>query len=258
MDASDQETMMPPMKEFLLTFFMPEKCYDQFFFYFNVMHVPCLKIVLSKTMGIFILMGIVIAPLSQIWKILCCGSSDGLCLTSVFLDLLAISTHAAFCYTQNFPIGAWGESLLAVIQIALLALLIQHHRGKTIKGIFLLVLFYGFMFLLASPFTPVSVVWTLYEWNVLFVIAGRFFQIVSNFRCGHTGQLSTLSVFLVFLGSLGRVFSSLQDAGFSFSAQMQALACCCSGLILAQILMYWNKRTTNGEKEAQLKKDKAE
>lgn len=258
MDTSDEGTMMPPLKEFLLTFFMPEKCYDQFFFYFNFMHVPCLKIVLSKTMGIFILMGIVIAPLPQIWRILWCGSSDGLCLTSVFLDLLAISTHAAFCYTQNFPIGAWGESLFAVIQIALLALFVQHHRGKTIKGIFLLALFCGFMFLLASPLTPVSVVWTLYEWNVLLVIAGRFFQVVSNFRCGHTGQLSTLSVLLVFLGSLGRVFSSLQDTGFSFSAQMQALACGCSGLILAQILIYWNKCTTDSEKKAQVKKNKAE
>lgn len=249
---------MPPLKEFLLTFFMPEKCYDQFFFYFNFMHVPCLKIVLSKTMGIFILMGIVIAPLPQICKILWCGSSYGLCLTSVFLDLMAISIHAAFCYTQNFPIGAWGESLFAVIQIALLALLIHHHEGKTIKGIFLLALFCGVMFLLASPLTPVAVVWTLYEWNVLFVVASRFFQVVSNFRCGHTGQLSILSVFLVFLGSLGRVFSSLQDTGFSFSAQMQTLACCCSWLILAQILMYWNKCTTNSKKKAQMKKGKAE
>uniref|UniRef100_A0A672KB65 Uncharacterized protein n=1 Tax=Sinocyclocheilus grahami TaxID=75366 RepID=A0A672KB65_SINGR len=29
---------MSRLKEFLLTFFMPEKCYDQFFLYFNFMH----------------------------------------------------------------------------------------------------------------------------------------------------------------------------------------------------------------------------
>ncbi|XP_067295177.1 mannose-P-dolichol utilization defect 1a [Pseudorasbora parva] len=257
MDTSDQETMTP-LKEFLLTYFMPEKCYDYFFIYFNFMHVPCLKIILSKTVGIWVLMGIVIAPLPQIWKVFWSGSSNGLCLTSIFLELLAISTHAAFCYTQSFPIGAWGESLFALIQIAVLALLIQHYRGKTIKGVYFLALYCGFMFLLASPLTPVSVVWTLHEWNVLLVIAGRFFQAGSNFKYGHTGQLSALSVFLVFLGSLGRIFSSLQDTGLSLSSQMHALACCGSGVMLAQILMYWNKLMTKHEKEGQVQKDKAE
>ncbi|KAI2664789.1 Mannose-P-dolichol utilization defect 1 protein [Labeo rohita] len=220
MDTSGEGTMTP-LKDFLLTFFMPEKCYDQFFLYFSFLHVPCLKIVLSKTMGILILVGIVIAPLPQIWKVFWSGSSVGLCLTSVFLELLAISTHAAFCYTQNFPIGAWGESLFALIQIAVLALLVQHYRGKTIKGIYLLALYCGFMFLVASPLTPVSAVWTLHEWNVLLVIAGRV-------------------------------------TGLSLSTQMHAVACCCSGVILAQVLMYWNKCMTNSEKEGQVEKDKAD
>lgn len=30
--------------------------------------------------------------------------------------------------------SAWGESLFALIQIAVLALLVQHYQGKTIKG----------------------------------------------------------------------------------------------------------------------------
>lgn len=258
MDTSDDEGRMSRLKDFLLTFFMPEKCYDQFFLYFNFMHVPCLKIVLSKTMGILILVGIVIAPLPQIWKVLWSGSSNGLCSISIFLELLAISTHAAFCYTQKFPIGAWGESLFALIQIAVLALLVQHYQGKTIKGVCFLALYCGFMFLLASPLTPVLVVWTLHEWNVLLVIAGRFFQARSNFRLGHTGQLSALSVFLVFLGSLGRIFSSLQGTGLSLSTQLHAVAFCCSVVILAQVLMYWSKSMINVEKEKQVEKDKAE
>ncbi len=44
-------------------------------------------------------------------------------------------------------------------------------------GVCFLVLYCGFMFLLASPLTPVSVIWTLYEWNVLLVIAGRVRQV---------------------------------------------------------------------------------
>uniref|UniRef100_A0A672PEA2 Solute carrier family 66 member 3 n=1 Tax=Sinocyclocheilus grahami TaxID=75366 RepID=A0A672PEA2_SINGR len=204
MDTSD-EGRMSRLKEFLLTFFMPEKCYDQFFLYFNFMHV-CVCVCVCVCVNLLV----PTAPLPQIWKVLWSGSSNGLCMTSNFLELLAISTHAAFCYAQKFPIGAWGESLFALIQIAVLVLLVLHYQGKTIKGVCFLALYCGFMFLLASPLTPVSVVWTLHEWNVLLVIAGRFFQARSNFRWGHTGQLSALSVFLVYLGSLGRIFSSLQ------------------------------------------------
>ncbi|XP_051524701.1 mannose-P-dolichol utilization defect 1 protein-like isoform X1 [Myxocyprinus asiaticus] len=249
---------MSSFKEFLLTFFMPDKCYEQFFLYYNFMHVPCLKIILSKTMGIFILMGTAFAPLLQIWKVLWSGSSIGLCLISVFLELLAISAYTAFCYKQHFPIGAWGEGLFTLIQIAVLAFLIQHYRGKTIKGIYFLALYCGFMFLLASPLTSVSVVWTMHEWNVLLVIAGRLIQACSNYRCGHTGQISALSVVLVFLGSLGRIFSSLQETGLSFSTQVHALASCCSGMILAQVLLYWNKCMTSKEQEGQVEKEKAE
>lgn len=44
-------------------------------------------------------------------------------------------------------------------------------------GVCFLALYCGIMFLLASPLTPVSVVWTLHEWNVLLVIAGRVRQV---------------------------------------------------------------------------------
>lgn len=253
MDTSEEGTLQ--LKEFLLTF-MPEKCYDQIFLHFNFIHVPCLKIVMSKTVGILVLMATVFAPLAQIGKVVWSGRSEGLCPGSVFLELLAISAHGVFCYKQNFPIGAWGESLFALIQIAFLAFLIQHYRGKSMKGVYLLALYCVFMFFLASPLIPVSVVWMLREWNVLFVIAGRFIQAGSNYKSGHTGQLSALSVLLVFLGSLGRIFSSLQETGLSLPAQLHAVACCCSGVILTQVLLYWNK--CNIEKVSQVDKEKAE
>ncbi|KAA0716936.1 Mannose-P-dolichol utilization defect 1 protein [Triplophysa tibetana] len=253
MDTSEERR--PQLKEFLLTF-MPEKCYDQFFLHFNVIHVPCLKIVLSKTMGLLVLMATVFAPLAQIGKVVRSGRSDGLCLESVFLELLAISAHGAFCYTQNFPNEAWGESLFALIQIAFLTFLIQHYRGKTMKGVYLLALYFVFMYFLVSPLTPVSVVWKLREWNVLFVIAGRLIQACNNYRFGHTGQLSALSILLDFWGSLGRIFSSLQETGLSLPSHLHAVACCCSGVILIQVLLYWN--ICSIEKVRQVEKEKDE
>lgn len=38
----------------------------------------------------------------------------------------------------------------------------------------------------------------------------QLIQAVTNYRNGHTGQLSAISVFLLFAGSLARIFTSLQ------------------------------------------------
>ena len=40
----------------------------------------------------------------------------------------------------------------------------------------------------------------------LFLFTGKMIQAIANFRQGHTGQLSALTVFLLALGSLGEIF----------------------------------------------------
>lgn len=50
----------------------------------------------------------------------------------------------------------------------------------------------------------------------------------------------------------------LKDTGLSLSTELHAVACCCSVVILAQVLMYWSKSMINSEKERQVEKDKAE
>ena len=42
----------------------------------------------------------------------------------------------------------------------------------------------------------------------LFSFTGKMIQAFANFRQGHTGQLSALTVFLLALGSLGEIFFS--------------------------------------------------
>ena len=40
----------------------------------------------------------------------------------------------------------------------------------------------------------------------LFLFTGKMIQAIANFRQGHTGQLSALTVFLLALGSLGEIY----------------------------------------------------
>ncbi|KAK1787749.1 hypothetical protein P4O66_016244, partial [Electrophorus voltai] len=218
---------------------------------------PCLKILLSKIMGLCI-MGTLVAPLSQIWRLLWAGSSEGLSLLSALLDLLVVSVHVALCIHLKFPIGAWGESLFILIQYAVVTFLIQYYRGNSITAGVLLVAYGGFMYLLTSPLTSQAMVRAAREWNVLIIIASRLTQVACNHSSGYTGQLSGLYVFLMFLGSLGHMFSSIQETGHSLRTQAWLLAVSCSGLLLAQVLLFHNQQPVPGKIYQQKKQEKDE
>ncbi|XP_066515122.1 mannose-P-dolichol utilization defect 1a [Hoplias malabaricus] len=224
------------LKAFLLKYLIPEKCYERFFHHLDFSHVPCVKIAVSKVIGFWIV-GTLVAPVFQLWRVCRGGRSEGLSAAAVVLDLVAVSTRVAFCVQHNFPLGAWGDSVFVLVQLALLTLLIQHYKGHTAKGVVILGVYAVFMSVLTSPLTPRTVVTATYEWKVLVTIASRLIQVGCNQSSGCTGQLSGAYVFLVFMGSLGDLLSSIQDSGHSLHSQACVLSSCASAFLLLQILM---------------------
>ncbi|KAI1898853.1 hypothetical protein AGOR_G00076620 [Albula goreensis] len=233
-------SVMDPLKDFLLTYFMPEKCYDEFFLNFNFLDVPCLKIILSKGLGIGIILGSVMVKLPQVFKLMGAKSAEGLSFKSILLELFAISGTMAYCIAHNFPFSAWGEALFLMLQTVAIGFLIQHYGGSTIRGVGFLVLYFLTLCLLLSPLTPMSVITTMQASNMPAIIVGRLIQAATNYKNGHTGQLSAISVFLLFAGSLARIFTSVQETGDSLMALTYVISSCCNGLIAAQVLFYWN------------------
>ncbi|XP_060718563.1 mannose-P-dolichol utilization defect 1a isoform X2 [Tachysurus vachellii] len=192
------EEQISPMKDFLITYIMPLKCYEHLFLRLHLTHGPCVKIVLSKILSMWML-GELIAPLIQIWVVVRRGSAEGLSLVSVVLQLLAISSHTAACILHKFPIGL--------------------------------------MYLLTSALTPEVVVMAMQEWSILIITSSQLIQAGCNLNSGSTGQLSGASAFLVFLASLGHTFRSTQES-LSLLSQAHVLSTCCSLLLLMQILIY--------------------
>ncbi|XP_036404401.1 mannose-P-dolichol utilization defect 1b [Megalops cyprinoides] len=233
-------SVMDPLKGILLAYFMPEKCYDEFFLNFNFLDVPCLKIVLSKALGIGIILGSVMVKLPQVFKLIGAKSAEGLSFNSVLLELFAITGTMAYSIAHSFPFSAWGEALFLMLQTVAIGFLIQHYGGNTIRGLVFLVLYFSLVTLLMSPLTPLSVVTMMQASNMPAIIVGRLIQAGTNYRNGHTGQLSAISVFLLFAGSLARIFTSVQETGDSLMALTYVISSCCNGLIAAQVLYYWN------------------
>ncbi|KAL7876031.1 hypothetical protein AOLI_G00109940 [Acnodon oligacanthus] len=238
--ADAATSFMDPLKDFLVNYLMPEKCYDEFFLNFNFLHVDCLKIVISKCLGIGIILGSVLVKLPQILKLIGAKSAEGLSFNSVLLELFAITGTMAYSIANSFPFSAWGEALFLMLQTVAIGFLIQHYAGSTIKGLGFLVIYFGLLAVLICPLTPMSVVTTMQASNMPAIIFGRLIQAGTNYRNGHTGQLSAISVFLLFAGSLARIFTTVQETGDSLMALTYIISSCCNGLIAAQVLYYWN------------------
>ena len=74
-------------------------------------------------------------------------------------------------------------------------------------------------------------------------------QIIANIRAGSTGQLSAVTVFLLFVGSLARVFTSVQETGDNIVILTYVAASSCNGILAFQILYYWNAASAKEKKE---------
>ncbi|XP_040604888.1 mannose-P-dolichol utilization defect 1 protein isoform X3 [Mesocricetus auratus] len=90
-------------KRVLVPILLPEKCYDQLFVHWDLLHVPCLKILLSKGLGLGIVAGSLLVKLPQIFKILGAKSAEGLSLQSVMLELVALTGTVVYSIANNFP-----------------------------------------------------------------------------------------------------------------------------------------------------------
>ncbi|XP_075438274.1 mannose-P-dolichol utilization defect 1 protein-like [Ascaphus truei] len=82
---------------------LTERCYDEFFLRLNLLDVLCLKVLLSKVLGICIIAGSVMVKVPQIVKIVRSGSAEGLSFKSVMLELLAITGTMVYSVTRGFP-----------------------------------------------------------------------------------------------------------------------------------------------------------
>ncbi|XP_077401264.1 mannose-P-dolichol utilization defect 1 protein-like isoform X1 [Vanacampus margaritifer] len=232
-------SLMDPFEGLLLEYLLPQSCSDAFFLRFNFMYGPCLKILLSKCLGTIIILGSMLVKLPQIMKLLGAKNAEGVSFLSLLGELLAITGSLAYSVARSFPFSAWGEALFVMLQTVTVGFLIQHYGGRTRRGVLFVLLYIGVLSVLLSPLAPASVLTAMQASNMPAIIVSRVIQAATNFRNGHTGQLSALTVIILFAGSLARIFTSVQETGDILLVVTYVVSVACNGLIVAQVLYYW-------------------
>ncbi|XP_038209309.1 mannose-P-dolichol utilization defect 1 protein homolog [Zerene cesonia] len=238
----------------LLVSVLTKKCFDEYFTKYNFFDVPCFKSSLSTGLGIGIIAGSILVKVPQILKILGSKSAEGINIFGVYLELFAITANFTYSYVMNFPFSAWGEGTFLAIQTATIAALVLHYSGSPTQAAIFLSTYPAIVSVLVSGYTPLNVLWTMQAVNVPIIFIAKAIQVVTNYKNGSTGQLSAVTCFLLFAGSIARIFTSIQETGDMIIIVTYCVSTIANAALVFQLFWYWNVNTKSTKNKNKKKK----
>ncbi|XP_076285214.1 mannose-P-dolichol utilization defect 1 protein homolog [Lasioglossum baleicum] len=240
-------TMAQLLKK-VATIILSEKCMEEYFDEFNFMHAECFKATLSTCLGFAIICGSLLVKVPQVVKIVKGRSAQGINITSVLLDLFAITSMVSYSFVSGFPFSAWGDGVFLGLQTVAIAVLVLHFNLDTTRAATFLAAYVAVVTAAVSGMTPIKVLWACQTMNIPIVLISKLMQAYTNYSYGSTGQLSAVTGFMLFFGSLARIFTSIQETGDTSMILMYICSTLANSVIAFQILYYWNVDVSSKEK----------
>jgi mannose-P-dolichol utilization defect protein 1 len=221
--------------------FMGEHCYKQLVVEHNL-DVACLKVMLSKFLSFGVVAGSLVYKLPQILKVQNNRSAKGLAMLGVLLELLSVTISFSYSYNQGFRFMTYGEAVFvaAANLIIICQILSFEHGGVGIQGVAGIALYGAGVYALLSGLVPFPVLLILQGCVTPMTIASRVPQIWESFRNKSTGQLSFITWFLNFGGSVARIFTTLQEVDDRLILVGYIVGASLNAIIIGQIFLYWN------------------
>ncbi|TMW92848.1 mannose-P-dolichol utilization defect 1 protein homolog 2 [Solanum pennellii] len=210
----------------------------------------CLLPLISKLLGYAIVAASTTVKLPQILKILQHKSVRGLSVVAFELELIGYTIALAYCLHKGLPFSAFGEYLFLLIQAIILVAIIYYFSQPLGMKTWMKGLLYCAVAptVLAGQIDPVLFE-ALYASQHAIFLCARIPQIWKNFKGKSTGELSFLTFFMNFAGSMVRVFTSLQEKAPMSVALGSVIGVLMNGTILSQIIIYQKPTPPKGKKK---------
>ncbi|XP_014505431.1 LOW QUALITY PROTEIN: mannose-P-dolichol utilization defect 1 protein homolog 2-like [Vigna radiata var. radiata] len=178
-------------------------------------HFPekdCLLPLISKLLGYAIVAASTTVKLPQIMKILKHKSVRGLSMISFELEVIGYTIALAYCLHKGLSFSAYGELLFLLIQAIILVAVIYYYSRPLSTITCIRALLYSAIAptIFAGQIDPLLFEALYASQHAIFLFA-RIPQIWQNFSNKSTGELSFLTSFMNFAGSMVRVFTTIQE-----------------------------------------------
>jgi mannose-P-dolichol utilization defect 1 len=184
----------PPVSAFLTSLIGPD-CYRTLILDLDIGSSECLRLLISKALGIGIIAASSIVKVPQILKLLSSGSAQGVSFLSYALETASYTISLAYNVRQGFPFSTYGETALIAVQNVVIAVLVLRFSGKDREAagfVAALALLGGALF--SEEVVGGGILSVLQAAAGLLGVASKAPQIWTVWREGGTGQLSAFAV----------------------------------------------------------------
>lgn len=217
-----------------------DHCYAVLVENLDIFDAQCLKLGISKGLGLGIVVAGSIVKLPQLLKLVNAKSGEGLSVIGYVLETISYIVTLAYNVRLKFPFSTYGETAFISVQNVAIILLILHFAKKDVYAAGVLGGVLAFAAALFEPrVVPYRYLQILQGLSIPLSLASKLPQIVTNYQNGSTGQLSAFTVFNYLAGSLARVFTTLTEVNDPFIFWGFVLAATLNAVLAAQMVIYW-------------------
>jgi mannose-P-dolichol utilization defect protein 1 len=250
-------------------------CYKTLLLDIDPSHTECLKLAISKGLGIGIIGASSIVKVPQLLKLINSQSAEGLSFLSYLLESGAYLISLSYNVRHGFPFSTYGETALILIQNIAIASLVLKYSGNSL-GIA------GWIGgLIAAGSALFNEQWVgderlslLQATAGVLGVASKVPQILTIWTEGGTGQLSAFAVsshiLLIsrrrmnandvgqvvnyLLGSLTRIFTTLQEVDDPLILYGFIAGFALNLILFLQVVYYWNAPASKNTESKKLEK----
>jgi len=232
-----------------------ESCYKKLLLDIDIESTECIKLAISKGLGIGIIGASSIVKVPQILKLIKSRSASGISFLSYLLETSAYLISLAYNVRQEFPFSTYGETGLIMVQNVVIAVLVLHYSGKaSAAGLFVAALATGAFTLFSKNIVDMKTLGYLQAGAGALGVAAKLPQILAVWQEGGTGQLSAFAVFNYLLGSLSRIFTTLQEVDDKLILYGFVAGFALNAVLATQMVYYWNAPAKKSVKSKQREK----
>ena len=180
-----------------------ETCYETLVVNLDPSDEGCLRLAVSKGLGIGIVAASAVVKVPQIAKLARSGSAEGVSFLSYLLESASYLVTLAYSFRSGFPFSTYGETALILAQDVVIAVLVLNYSGRQgAAALFVAALAAALTSLFAPALLDMRALGYLQAGAGALGVASKVPQILAIFREGGTGQLSAFTVRIpVFSGS---------------------------------------------------------
>jgi mannose-P-dolichol utilization defect 1 len=172
-----------------------DKCYTSLALNVQLTDAECLKLAISKALGIGIVSASSIVKIPQLLKLLNSQSAEGVSFLSYLLETASFLISLVYNVRNQFPFSTYGEiALIAVQNVAISVLVLQYSGKGPAAAAFVAGLLGTGYALYNESVTSMSMLQYLQAGAGVLGVASKLPQIITIFQEGGTGQLSAFAV----------------------------------------------------------------